>query len=523
MSLHTEIDLADVLARAARLYPERLAAIAGDVRLTYRMLAERVDRLAGGLARRGVGAGDRLALLDRNSFRYMEVNFACAALGVILVPLNIRLAAAEIANILSQVDAKLVLASKSMLVVGQRALEQLQKAPELVTWGDADGLEANNAYEACLVGETPPSRRGSAADIAQIFFTSGTTGEPKGVCLTRGNLIASALDSLATLHITQHTVWLHAGPMFHLVDAFAIWTITMVGGIHVVTHFDPAQLTNLVARHRVTMTSLPPTLINMIVSRGNPERHDLSTLDRISYGGAPMDEALHRRASAFFGCPLLQAYGITETSGLVTQQVPGDYSLDGDAARCERRASTGQPAPNIELRVVDDHDNEVTPGTPGEFCIRGPRVMACYWKKPDATAVALRGGWYHSGDIGYRDAEGYFYVLDRKKDMIITGGENVYSAEVEAALLSHPGVLEAAVFGVPSERFGEEVKAVVMLRAGASASADELISHCRARIGGYKVPRTLELVQDPLPKSGPGKIAKHMLREPYWRGRARSI
>ncbi|MFN0301970.1 MAG: class I adenylate-forming enzyme family protein [Burkholderiales bacterium] len=523
MSLHTEIDLADVLARAARLYPDRLAVVAGDVRLTYRSLAERVGRLAAGLARHGLVAGDRLALLDRNSFRYMEVNFACAVLGVILVPLNIRLAAREIANILGQIDAKLALVAKSMIAVGRQALEQTPGAPPLVTWAEADGLGADNLYESLLVDAPPPVRRGASADIAQIFFTSGTTGEPKGVCLTRGNLVASALDSLATLHITQHTVWLHAGPMFHLVDAFAIWTVTMVGGVHVVTHFDPARLSALVATHRITMTSLPPTLIHMIVSRGNPEGHDLSTLDRISYGGAPMDEALHRRASSFFRCPLLQAYGITETSGLVTQQVPGDHSLDGNAPKPARRGSTGQPAPNIELRVADDDDNDVAHGMPGELCIRGPRVMAGYWKKPGATATAMRGGWYHSGDIGYRDAEGYFYVLDRKKDMIITGGENVYSAEVEGALLSHPGVLEAAVFGVPSERFGEEVKAVVLLRAGASASADDLISHCRARIGGYKVPRSIEFVMEPLPKSGPGKVAKHILREPYWRGRARRI
>ncbi|MFM9884741.1 MAG: class I adenylate-forming enzyme family protein [Burkholderiales bacterium] len=511
------------MARAARLYPDRLAVIAGEVRLTYRALAERVDRLAAGLAGRGLRAGDRIALLDRNSFRYMEVNFACAALGIILVPLNIRLAAPEIVNILGQVDAKLVLISESMLALGQRALAQLAKPPQLVTWGDAEGIGAKNGYESLLIDEAPTVRPGSPTDIAQLFFTSGTTGEPKGVCLTRGNLVASSLDSLATLHITQHTVWLHAGPMFHLVDAFAIWTVTMTGGVHVVTHFDPANLTNLVATHRITMTSLPPTLINMIVSRGNPHGHDLSSLDRMSYGGAPTDEALHRRASAFFGCPLLQAYGITETSGLVTQQVPGDYSLDGDASKRDRRGSTGQPAPNIELRVVDDDDNEVAPGTPGEFCIRGPRVMAGYWKKPDATATAMRGGWYHSGDIGYRDADGYFYVLDRKKDMIITGGENVYSAEVEGALLSHPAVLEAAVFGVPSERFGEEVKAVVLLRSGACASADDLIAHCRTRIGGYKVPRTVDFTQEPLPKSGPGKIAKHVLRAPYWHGRARRI
>jgi long-chain acyl-CoA synthetase len=495
--------LARVLRRAAGLYADRTAIVDGPVNMTYGELAGRVERLAAGLAYLGVRAGDRIALLDRNSVRNLETNFACAELGAILVPLNFRLAAAEIDAILTEVEAAALLCSDRFAGL----LASLRNAPaRIVTWGDADPLDARNDYERLLrSGSSFAPAPGSQSEaVAQIFFTSGTTGEPKGVCLSSGNLIASVFDSIATLAIGRDDVWLHAAPMFHLVDAFAIWTVTLVGGRHVAMHFDPRSFRDVVAREGVTKTSLPPTLIAMISELVSGSDPGLASLERISYGGMPMPQAVHARASAALGCPLLQAYGITETSGLVCQQLPGD--------EIARQSSVGQPAPAIELKIIDDAGRELGAGEIGELAVAGPRVTGGYWRNARATRAAIPDGWYRTGDLGRRDEDGHYYVVDRKKDMIISGGENVYSVEVENVLSLHPAIAEAAVFGVPNETWGEEVTAVVVLRDGSTATAEELIAHCRTRIGGYKIPRSIEFSPEPLPKTGPGKIAKNVLR-----------
>lgn len=495
--------LSRILSRAAALYADRPAVVEGDQRLTYRELAIRVDRLAGGLADLGVGPGSRVALLDRNSIRNLETNFACAALGAILVPLNVRLAAPEIDAIFAQTECVALLRSDRFASLA----DSLRNAPRtVITWRDDDPLAARNEYEH-LLADAPPrgeTFNGGPGEIAQIFFTSGTTGEPKGVCLTSSNLVASSFDAIAAMELGRNDVWLHAAPMFHLVDAFAVWTMTLVGGRHVTMHFDPARFREVVAREAVTKTSLPPTLIAMISDLVEPGDPGLASLDRISYGGMPMPQAVHRRATATIGCPFVQAYGITETSGFVCQQFPGEET--------ERQSSIGRPVPCIDLKVIDDDGNALGPGEVGELAIAGTRVMSGYWRNPDATSRAIPDGWYRTGDLGRYDDEGHFYVVDRKKDMIISGGENVYSIEVENVLVLHPAIAEAAVFGVPSERWGEEVRAVVVLRNGASVTADELITHCRARIGGYKIPKAIEISATPLPKTGPGKIAKHLLR-----------
>lgn len=516
--------LSRILDRAARLFADRVAVRTGELTLNYAQLGERSARLAAGLRAMGLVAGDRVAILDRNSLRYLEFNYACAQDALVLIPLNIRLASREIGAILLQTDCRMLFVSDAFDAVARDCAAGFPGV-QVIAWAEADPPGAANDYERLLREAAPVANTAPAdpGETAQIFFTSGTTGEPKGVCLTSGNLVASAYDSIALLRLGREEVWLHSAPMFHLVDAFAIWAVSLVGGRHVIAPFDAESFPELVARERITQTSLPPTLIDMIATRHALSRVDLSSLRRISHGGAPMPEAVHMRASTFFPCPMLQAYGVTEASGIVSHQLPGDYRTDGTEQERACRRSVGRPAPSVDLKVVNETGAELPAGEIGELAIAGPRVMSGYWRNPEATAAVMREGWYFTGDLGYRDEQWQFFIADRKKDMIITGGENVYSAEVESVLTTHPAVLEAAVFGIPSERWGEEVKAVVVLKEGMRAGAGELIEHCRGRIGAYKIPKTIDFRHEPLPKTGPGKIAKNLLREPYWKGRARKI
>jgi len=496
-------DLAHVLERATR-YHRHARAIRDDAAtMSFEGLAARVVRLAGALHARGIRPGDRVAILARNSFRYIEVNLACAHGGIILVPLNIRLAAAEIDRIVSRTQTRLVL----------RSLPHEAPGIDVVTWDDRDVPGACNDYERLIAAAAPLDHpvRGKADDIAQIFFTSGTTGEPKGVCLTQRNLLTSALDSIIALNLSADDVWLHAAPMFHLVDAFAIWAVSMTGGAHVTAHFDPGKFGRLVAAEGITKTSLPPTLLDMIARHPDTARHDLATLERISYGGAPMPRAVYDRTKAALGCHLVQAYGITEAAGLVCQQYPRDVRPDDPS----RQNSVGTPVLHVALSVLDDDGRPLPAGTVGELAVRGDHVMAGYWRDAAATAAAIPDGWYRTGDLGVAGEDGHVTIVGRKKDMIISGGENVYPAEVENALLLHPAIAEAAVFGVPSERWGEEVRAVVVPVTDATIDTAAVLDHCRSLIAGYKIPKAIALASQPLPKSGPGKIARHLVRSAY--------
>jgi long-chain acyl-CoA synthetase len=494
--------LTHIVERAAAYHGHRTAVAQGALVLTYGEVTQRAARLAGALLARGVKPGDRVAILSRNNFRYLEVNLACAQAGIILIPLNHRLSPKEIDGILARTETRLLF----------QALPYDPRGTAAITWNDNDPPGASNAYESLLKSASSPARTHDAKldDVAQIFFTSGTTGEPKGACLTHRNLTATAFDTVTSLELTGGDVWLHAPPMFHLVDATAIWGVTLVGGKHVTEHFDPKTFGATVRAHKVTQTALPPTLLDMVLRHGI-DRDDYRSLDRLSFGGAPMPEPLFRKLSAAFGCPLTQSYGATEVSGGVCQQLPRDLQRNGG----KFTNSVGQPLPHINARIIDDENVPLRPGQIGEIVVSGPRVMAGYWRDENATQGAIPDGWYRTGDLGRCDDEGHHAIVGRKKDMIITGGENVYPMEVENALLEHAAVAEAAVFGVPSARWGEEVRAVVFPNAGMKVTSDELIAHCRNLIGGYKVPKAIDVALEPLPKSGPGKIAKTLVRASY--------
>ena len=501
--------ISHILPRARALFADRLAVWDGEKRFTFEELGRRVDALVGALKAKGVKRGDRVGILDVNSHRYAEAYYACAQAGMILLPLNSRLAPPELKYMLNDSGAKALIVTEPFFsaVEGQQ-VEVLIKD-----------------YEGFLASGQPDStvEKVELDDIAQIYYTSGTTGEPKGVCLTHRNMIASAFDSIVALELGHNDVWLHAAPMFHLVDAWSIWSMPLLGATQVMVHFTPENMMEVVQKTKPTGAGVPPTLINMMANHPKIRDYDLSSLRFIMYGGSPTPLGVLQKAVKALPTTYIHGFGITETSGITTLADPGDFYVEGTPEQLALTNNAGRPLPHIRLDIFDDADNPLQRGQVGEVVVSGARVMREYWQKPKHTADALKNGWYHTGDMGYVDSAGRLFIVDRKKDMIICGGENVYSVEVENAISQHPAVLEVAAIGVPDAQWGEAVKAIVVLREGASATADEIIGFCRGRIAAYKIPKSVDFSTEQLPKTGPGKIAKRRLRDPFWAGRERKI
>jgi long-chain acyl-CoA synthetase len=501
--------ISHILPRARALYPDRLAVWDGEKRFTFEELGRRVDMLVGALKAKGVKRGDRVGILDVNSYRYAEAYYACAQAGMILLPLNSRLAPPELKYVLNDSGAKALIVTEPFFgaVEGQH-IEVLIRD-----------------YDAFLAGGKPDSvvAKVQLDDICQIYYTSGTTGEPKGVCLTYRNMIASAFDSIVGLELTREDIWLHAAPMFHLVDAWSIWSMPLLGATQVMLHFTPEKMMEVVQRTKPTGAGVPPTLINMMANHPKIRDYDLSSLRLIMYGGSPTPLGILQKAVKALPTKYIHGFGITETSGITTLADPKDFRVEGTAEQLALTNNAGRAVPHITLQIFDDHGKSVAAGEVGEVVVSGPRVMREYWQKPKHTADALKNGWYHTGDMGTLDEQSRLFIVDRKKDMMICGGENVYSVEIENVISQHPAVLEVAAIGVPDTQWGEAVKAIVVLREGAAASAEELIGFCRGKIAGYKIPKSVDFSKDQLPKTGPGKVAKRRLRDPFWAGRERKI
>jgi long-chain acyl-CoA synthetase len=485
-----------------------------------------VYRLANVLRHHGIVKGSRVAVLSANSLPYLEMYYATAALGALIVPLNFRLAPAELAYILQDSGSTLLLVGEGFAELYRQTKPRLATPPTTIA-AAAQGLpDAVPGYEDCLAQAsadfTPVEV--DEHDLAGLFYTSGTTGHPKGVMLSHRNLVTNAYHFMSAIHEEEGEVYLHCCPMFHLADGPTSHRITWLGGTHVIVPgFEPLAVLEAIQREGVTSVLLVPTMINFLVHHPAIAAYDLSSLRRILYGASPMPVEILRRAAQVFGCPLIQLYGLTETSPLLTMMAPRYLALAGEEAQVRRLASCGRAVPGVRVRVVDDQGNDVQPGEVGEIVARGPNIMQGYWNKPEETAAAFRQGWFCTGDLATVDEEQFIFMVDRKKDMIITGGENVYSTEVENALYQHPAVLEAAVIGVPDDRWGEAVLALVVLKPHAAASDVDLIEHCRGLIAHYKCPRRVEICQAPFPKSGSGKILKASLREPYWQGQSRRV
>ena len=519
MFIHKTLD------RARRLYPKKEAVVDGDLRFTYAELGERVDRLAGALAASGLQPGARAAIVMQNRHEYMEAYFAVEKAGAVLVPLNQRLAPAEIGFILQDAEATHLILDAAHLPLYDAVKSG---APLLrtvaVVGADRSVLGPQSSvldYEAAIAAAEPmrePARVWQEDDMVQLYYTSGTTGRAKGVMLTQGNVIANARHGIMLLHFDERDVWVHGTPMFHLADAWSCWTITWVGGRHVfLREFTPTGYLGLVQEERVTVSLLVPTMINAVINDPRVREFDVSSLRLLTFGASPMPVDRLRAAMQIFAhVTFMQLYGMTETAPFATGLLYDDATVNGPEQMTRRLASCGREIPGVEARVVREDGSEVAPGEVGEIVMRGPNVMKGYWRQPEVSAETLRGGWMHSGDMATVDEEGYIFIVDRKKDMIITGGENVYSTEVENALYQHPAVLEAAVIGIPDPHWGERVHAVVVLKEGERVEPQALSDFCRAQIAGYKIPRSVEFV-DTLPKTGSGKIQKSEIRTRYWR------
>lgn len=498
------VGIHEALGRARHLYGDRAAVHDNSGSISFSDLARRVDSLRASLYRLGLRAGDRVALLDVNSRLVLECYYAAAESGLVLVPLNTRLSVAELAAILQDCGPRAIVAGRSLS--GQ--LRELKTSGIAIDHWIADGADDGVAiaYDGLLhhTAEPPPKADIKSDDVAQIFYTSGTTGKPKGACLTFGNMTASAIDVIVGLELGRRDIWLHAAPMFHLVDAWSIFAMPMLGAAQVVLHFSPDSFFVAAERWKPTAAALPPTLINMLCLHARQHGVSAPSLRAIMYGGSPMPLGVLQRAQEFFSAELIHSYGTTETSGTLTiARAEPEYAAD----LFRQSICAGQPVLSVGIDILGD-DGPLPAGEIGEITISGPRLLKAYWNNPVATQAAMIGGRYHTGDLGYVDSNGYLFIVGRKKDMIITGGENVYPAEVENILTTHPDIIECAVIGVPHELWGQSVHAVVVASPQSGLTEDSLKAFCRQHLAGYKVPKTIQVTPDPLPKLATGKVAR---------------
>jgi long-chain acyl-CoA synthetase len=518
--------LGAALERAGQLFGAREAVVDGDLRWTYKELSARVAGFDASLDELGLADGDVVAVLAQNSAAHLVMWLAVPRSGRVLNDLNVRLAPAELEFILRDCRARMLVVDDAYAEIGRSLADACETVRYLVHDG-GETVEGTLSFTELSTREGGPSRAPAPEALAGIFYTGGTTGLPKGAMLTHRNLVANAKHALVTFGLGEDDSHLHAAPMFHLADGSVNYALTWIGGRHVIIPaFTPRGWAAMVEAEKVTRGLLVPTMIAMVLNDEAAMAYDLGSLRGMLYGASPMPEALLRRAMDVFRCGWGQAYGMTEAAPIVSYLSPADHrralaGSDGDAGLLR---SAGRPIVGVEAEVRRADGTRAEEDEIGEIWVRGPNIMLGYWNRPEETAAALDDdGWYHSGDAGRVDAAGYLFVVDRVKDMIISGGENVYSTEVENALAQHPEVVECAVFGVPDDRWGERVHAAVVLTDEASTTADDLIQHCRTLIAGYKLPRSIDLHAEPLPKSGAGKLLKRELRAPYWDGHERQI
>tara|TARA_Y100000815_G_scaffold252699_2_gene257217 strand:+ start:69437 stop:70972 length:1536 start_codon:yes stop_codon:yes gene_type:complete len=503
--------LTQPLKRAASLFGDRLAVIDGDTRYSWAQLQERVARMAGALHDRGIREGDRVAILAYNSFRYFELHFALPWAGAVMVPLNTRLAPAENEFQLRDSQPRLLFVDTEMLP-SLDSMGDIRDTIDVVVLDPASGA---NEYESMIEGAVvAPDRAPGGDSLAGLFYTGGSTGRPKGVMLSHDNLLQNAVNTLIGVGYDETSRYLHAAPMFHLTDGMATYSVTMAGGIHAfVPRFDAVKVLEQVQAHQITNLTLVPTMIEMLAREAERGSYDVSSMRQFQFGSSPMPDATLERALRVWPDTLfLHGWGMTEISPIGTM-LP--HHLRDPKVAGARLRSVGIPAPNEEIRIVDENDEDVPRGQVGELIVRGPMVMLGYWNQPDITAETLRGGWMHTGDAAWQDEEGLLYIADRLKDMIISGGENVYSTEVESVVGLFPGVREAAVFGLPHEKWGEMVCAAVLPEDGVELDLDALEQFVRSRIAAYKVPKKVFVRTAPLPLTSAGKLSKKTLREEY--------
>lgn len=502
------LTFADPLRHAHQCFPERRAVACAGVERTFAELVDRICRLAAAISRR-TEPGDRVAIWAANSVSYLELYLAVPVAGRALVPLNTRWAEPELADALDDSGASMLFTDRDTGGLAE-VVTTVLRVPD-----DVDALIAS-VPSTDGVDLSAPRR---AEELAGLFYTGGTTGRSKGVMLSHGNLVANAFHTQIMSPLGPNDRYLLSAPMFHAAGSIAVIQAVWRGALQVIQPtFHPGEALDLIEAHAVTGTLLVPTMIAAMTEEQLANPRDVSSLGFLSHGASPIAaESLKRATTAFPTTEFMHVYGATETAPLLTGLAHEERCIGAPEGR-----SVGRPIMGVSIRIVDSDGAPVPVGEIGEVTARGPNVMSGYWQRPAETERALRDGWYWTGDVGRVDEHGNLHLHDRAKDMIISGGENVYCTEVEDAVYTHPRVREATVFGIPDPQWGEAVHAVVVRRDDSLTEA-ELIDHVRAQIAGYKVPRSIEFRVEPLPVSGPGKVLKRELRAPYWEGRDRAI
>jgi len=510
-----------LLLPAVERYGDREAIIDGDHRGTLAEHLDRTTKLASALRTElGVGPGDRFAIMATNSHQYLELYHAAFLGAGIVNPLNLRLAPTELEFILKDSGTKVVFVD-FLFANNIDMIREAAGIEKVVLIGpDVDSPHDLKYEDLLAAGEPVIPEEPEEDDPVVLMYTGGTTGLPKGVLLDQRAEMLNLYHVIMAVGIDERSTYLHQTPMFHAASMGGLLGIPASGARSVfLPLFDPEKVMDIIEEHAVDWTVMVPTMVGMVLRHPEFRPERLASLRKLTYGASPMPEAiLERLLELYPHLELSQGYGMTEASAVLTFLTADDHRKGGDVLR-----SAGRPVPGVVLSIQDEDGNPLPQGETGEVCARAGNLMREYWNRPEETTEAFRGGWYHTGDAGYIDGEGYVHLVDRVKDMIVTGGENVYSSEVEDAIGSHPGVDQVAVIGIPSEKWGEAVHAIVVRVEGSTVDADELIAHAREHIAGYKVPKSVDFRDEPLPLSGAMKVLKRELRAPYWEGQGRGV
>jgi fatty-acyl-CoA synthase len=513
------------LRYSSQQFPRRTAVVCGDQRFTYAQFSDRTARQAGALRSLGVKSGERVAFLGANCHRLLEGYYGVVEAGGVLLPLNIRLASQELAYILNDSEADVLFFEEQFIPLVESFRQDLRSVKHFIPldFKPSQPWMAPKNYEKMLAEAAPYRADVMLVDensLAELFYTSGTSANPKGVMLTHRNIYLHALNVAIAFGAKSDSVELHTIPLFHANGWGVAHSLTYVGGKHVMMRkFETTEVFRLIEREGAQSLSVVPAMATALVNCPDRPKFNLKSLERMSLGGAASSPTLVRDVEEKLGCACYSGYGLTETAPvLTTARMKAGLDWEGPA-RYEKLASTGHAIPGVEIRVVDPDDNDVPRDgkSIGEIVARSDGVMEGYWKQPEATEQVMRNGWFHTGDMATMDENGYALIVDRKKDIIVSGGENISSLEVEKALLAHPGIYEVAVIPVPDERWGEVPKALVVMKPGVTTTENEVLEFCRGRLTHYKCPRTVEFLET-LPRTGTGKVLKKELRKKYWSG-----
>jgi len=513
--------IAGIIRTHAKNLSGKVALVQGDRVQTWHELYQRSSQVAQALKAAGVGNQDRVAFLDKNSIEHFEVFYGCAMLNAVSVDINFRLAPPEVAYIVNDSRAKVFVVGPDFVPVLDAIAGELPHTKKIVVIG---GHPKHESYESWVAGHSPvdPGVNSRPNDVAFQLYSSGTTGRPKGVMLTNDNFLGILPSARDLWGMNEHAINLVAMPLFHIGGSGWATAGQYNGCKSIILRetVDVGGIVKMIGEHRITHAFMVPALLAFTLMVPDIDKADFSSLKLIAYGASPISEQVLAQSLKTFKCDFVQVYGLTETTGVVTMLMHEDHDVDGPKKHLLR--SCGKPSMGIELKIVDEKGKEVPAGDVGEIIIRSKQVMKGYWNMPEETAKSIRNGWFYTGDAGYKDKEGYVYIHDRVKDMIVSGGENVYPAEVENALMKHPAIQDVAVIGIPDDRWGEVPLAIVVRKAGVEVTEDDIVAFGRTQLAGFKTPKKVAWI-DALPRNPSGKILKKDLRAPYWQGRTRQV